>query len=111
MNDANLQLMQKANKKLGIKKQWVSTLDGKTRDRHKRLDGEVVDIDKPFSNGLMYPGDMSGPPGEVINCRCAMREIVEGYSNSAQYRRARGVDGKNEIIPYKTYEEWAKERL
>lgn len=33
--------------------------------------------DQPFSNGLMYPGDPSGPAEEVINCRCTvLHEIV-----------------------------------
>lgn len=38
---------------------------------HVILDGETVDIDKPFSNGLMYPRDPEdGRPEELINCRC-----------------------------------------
>ena len=33
--------------------------------------------DQPFINGLMYPGDPSGPAEEVINCRCTvLHEIV-----------------------------------
>ena len=114
MNEANLQGMEKASKKLDIQKEWVATLDGRTRRTHGRADGQRVDLDKPFIVGnskLMYPGDPSGSPEEVINCRCAMREIIEGYSNSADFRRARGLDGKNRIIPYQTYEEWAKNVL
>ena len=34
--------------------------------------GVTVPIDQPFPNGLMYPGDPSGSPGEIINCRCDM---------------------------------------
>lgn len=55
-----------------ITKQWDATLDGKTRDSHRKLDGEVRELDEPFSNGLMYPGDPSGSAAEVINCRCAL---------------------------------------
>lgn len=111
-NDANFQGMQKAQHKLKIQKKWIATLDSRTRDRHKDMDGEVRDIDKKFSNGLMYPGDQSaGKPGQVISCRCSMTELVEGYENSAAYRRARGLDGKNEVIPYKTYREWEHNRL
>ncbi len=38
---------------------------------HVVLEGETVAIDKPFSNGLMYPRDPNdGRPEEVIRCRC-----------------------------------------
>ncbi|MDD4985903.1 MAG: phage minor head protein [Dehalococcoidales bacterium] len=96
---------------LPVKKRWVATLDSKTRDRHANLDGETVDTKAPFSNGLMFPGDQGGPPEEVINCRCSMVTVVSGYDNAYAYRRARGVDGKNEVVPYKTYREWEKNRV
>ena len=38
---------------------------------HVILEGETVEIDKPFSNGLMYPRDPNdGRPEEVIRCHC-----------------------------------------
>lgn len=55
-----------------VVKQWDASLDGKTRDSHRQVDGEFRELDEPFSNGLMYPGDPSGRPEEVINCRCAL---------------------------------------
>ena len=55
-----------------VVKQWDSTLDGKTRDSHVRVDGEIRELDKKFSNGLMFPGDPSGAAAEVIHCRCAL---------------------------------------
>lgn len=51
-------------------KQWDSTLDGKTRDSHRMVDGEIREENEAFSNGLMFPGDPSGPAAEVVNCRC-----------------------------------------
>lgn len=54
-----------------VVKQWDSTLDGKTRESHRRVDGEIRELDETFSNGLMYPGDPKGAAAEVINCRCA----------------------------------------
>lgn len=55
-----------------VVKQWDSTLDARTRDSHARLDGEIRELDKRFSNGLKYPGDPGGSAAEVINCRCAL---------------------------------------
>lgn len=53
-----------------VVKQWDSTLDGKTRDSHRRVDGEIRELDEKFSNGLDFPGDPNGKAAEVINCRC-----------------------------------------
>ena len=55
-----------------VVKQWDSTLDGRTRDSHRKVDGEVRELDDKFSNGLMFPGDPSGKAAEVVNCRCAL---------------------------------------
>lgn len=51
---------------------WVAVLDGYTRDSHAAVDGEERPIDRPFSNGLMFPGDPRGSAEEVINCRCVI---------------------------------------
>lgn len=63
---------QYAAKKKGcdVVKQWDASLDGRTRDSHARVDGEIRELDEKFSNGLMFPGDPSGSAAEVINCRC-----------------------------------------
>jgi hypothetical protein len=45
-------------------------MDGNTRDIHAMVDGDEVPFDRPFSNGLMFPGDPSGSAENVINCRC-----------------------------------------
>ena len=53
---------------------WDSTLDGKTRDTHRQLDGQMKDIEEPFEIAgmtAMYPGDF-GDPAEDCNCRCAL---------------------------------------
>ena len=51
---------------------WVAVMDGYTRDSHAAVDGEERPIDRPFSNGLMFPGDPKGSAEEVINCRCVI---------------------------------------
>lgn len=56
-----------------VVKQWDSTLDGKTRDTHRKLDGQIRELEEPFEiDGMsaMYPGDF-GDPAEDCNCRCA----------------------------------------
>lgn len=55
-----------------VLKQWDASLDARTRDSHARVDGEIRELDEPFSNGLMFPGDPSGGASEVVNCRCAL---------------------------------------
>lgn len=57
-----------------IVKQWDSTLDGNTRSSHRHLDGQIRELDEPFSIGnkkAMYPGDFNDP-AEDCNCRCEM---------------------------------------
>ena len=54
-----------------VVKQWDAALDGRTRESHRRVDGEIKELDEEFSNGLMFPGDPSGGAAEVVNCRCA----------------------------------------
>lgn len=55
-----------------VVKQWDAALDKRTRESHAMVDGEIRELDKPFSNGLMFPGDPDGEAAEVINCRCAL---------------------------------------
>lgn len=59
-----------ANMGVEVKKQWLATNDIRTRHSHAALDGEIKELDEEFSNGLQYPGDPSGLPAEVYNCRC-----------------------------------------
>lgn len=60
------------NKGADVLKSWDATLDGRTRDSHAKVDGEIRELNEKFSNGLMYPGDSNGAAAEVINCRCAL---------------------------------------
>ena len=99
-----------AAEKMGIKcrKEWMATLDGRTRHSHAMLDGEVVDNDKKFSNGCLYPGDPNGAPAEIYNCRCTLVSVIDGIDTSGGKRRARNpVTGRNELIEDMTYAEWA----
>lgn len=63
-------------------KSWNSLLDGLERTTHNVAHGQLVKLGTYFTVGgaqLMYPGDPSGPPEEVINCRCfILPEFREG---------------------------------
>lgn len=65
-------------RQVGIKKhQWLTSRDTRVRDSHLDLDTDTVVIGEPFKNGLTHPGDVAGPPGEIINCRCSTLPVVE----------------------------------
>lgn len=99
-----------AAEKMGIKcrKEWMATLDGRTRHSHAMLDGEVVDNDKKFSNGCRFPGDPQGRPEEIYNCRCTLVSVIDGIDTSRGQRRARNPEtGQNGLIENMTYAEWA----
>lgn len=99
-----------AAEKMGIKlkKEWLATLDARTRHSHAMLDGEQVAQDKKFSNGCRFPGDPQGPPWEIYNCRCTLIAAVDGVDTSLAQRRARNADtGQTEVISNMTYAEWA----
>lgn len=99
-----------AAQKMGIKlkKEWLATLDGRTRHSHAILDGERVDNEKKFSNGCMFPGDPNGPAAEVYNCRCTMIAAVDGVDTSDAKRRARDPEtGESVLIENMSYAEWA----
>lgn len=76
-NQSTLDVMYKAvNCGARIVKQWDATLDGNTRDTHRELDGQVIDIDDYFvipSTGAraMYAGGF-GDPAEDCYCRCCI---------------------------------------
>lgn len=60
-----------------IVKQWDATLDGRTRDSHAAVDGEIRELDEPFSNGMMRPGDSNASAAEVVNCRCVLLQRAQ----------------------------------
>ena len=56
-------------------KEWMATRDSRTREWHREADGETVLLDGTFTVGgqeLDYPGDPSGSPDNIINCRCTL---------------------------------------
>lgn len=95
--------------KMGIEfeRVWIATLDGHTRDSHRRLDGQRVGVDEPFKSmygEIMYPGDPHADSRDVWRCRCSLGVQVKGASLGK--RRAKRADGGYDVIEYKTYKEW-----
>lgn len=87
-----------------MEKQWLATLDGRTRHDHAVADGQTVAEDEPFTVGgyeLMYPGDPCGPGHEIYNCRCTMIARVKGVDMSDALRRDRSGP-----VPNMTYAQW-----
>lgn len=89
-----------------LKKMWLATRDQRTRDSHVLLDGELREVDEKFSNGCMYPGDPHGAPGEVYNCRCAMRSKVDGADGADPYSPDLS---RNHRLGGMSYEEWKEQ--
>ena len=63
--------------------QWIAASDDRTRDSHVEVDGEIIPIGATYSNGLRFPGDMSGPIEEWINCRCSNAPFIIPYGYMA----------------------------
>lgn len=62
-------------------KVWISTDDKRTRPTHVEADQQRTLLRSPFqvgTAGLLFPGDPTGPAGEVINCRCTLLPVVLG---------------------------------
>ncbi len=104
-----------AAEKMGIKlkREWVATLDNRTRHSHAMLDGQQAAIDKPFKvdgHEIMFPGDTSAPGYLVYNCRCTLAAVVDGEKSKSQ-RRARDPEtGENVLVEDMTYQEWMAQK-
>ena len=62
-------------------KQWDTVMDGKERLTHQEANGQVQPLKQPFIVGqeeLLFPGDPTGSPSTIINCRCSTRILREG---------------------------------
>ena len=96
----------KRAQKMGIntRQQWMATLDGRTRHSHRVLDGEIVDVGKEFSNGCRFPGDPSGPAGEIYNCRCTLIAALKGFERDLSDTSLR----RDEKLGDMSYAEWKK---
>lgn len=107
---------------LGIKfkKVWTATLDNRTRDEHRDLDGQAVNPDEPFKihgEKIMFPGDPEADPSLVYNCRCTLTTELDDYpANFARraYDEYYDEDGNfhrdSYITEGTTYREWEQKK-
>ena len=92
-----------------VLKQWAASLDGATRETHRKLDGQIREIDELFEVGgkkAKYPGGF-GDPAEDCNCRCALLqrarwslddEELDTLKERAEYF---GIDKSKDFRDYK----------
>lgn len=65
---------------VSLKREWIASNDDRTRDDHGAADGQKVGPEEEFEVGgeeMMYPGDPSGSPENVINCRCVVAYVPQ----------------------------------
>ena len=89
-----------------IVKQWDSTLDSRTRESHQKLDGEIVNVNEKFSNGLLYPGDSNGSASEVVNCRCALLQRAKWGLTDEEFTKMNGKT--NELQHFESVDDYKK---
>lgn len=89
---------------IDLEQEWLATLDGRTRDAHRHLDGEHVPVGQPFKvDGyeIKFPGDPSAPGHLIWNCRCTLVPRLKNLDQSDAPR--------NSKLGGMSYEEWKNE--
>ena len=101
---------------IDIVKQWSAVLDGRTRDSHRRVDGENRKIEERFSNGLLYPCEAGQAASEVINCRCVAfsrvrQHLNDGFTKMDNFTKE--IRDFSAPSDYEAFKEmyWSKENL
>lgn len=94
-------------KSMGIPvvKQWIATLDSRTRHWHRELDGVTAETDEPFENEfgkIMFPGDPDADPANIYNCRCTLLSSIKGHELDIKDERVSYADEYADM----TYDEW-----
>lgn len=93
------------DKGIPVRKQWLATIDGRTRHWHRELDGAVEDLDKPFENSIgkiMFPADPDADGANVYNCRCTLLSAIKGFELDVTDPSIRPMPKLKDM----TYEEW-----
>ena len=79
-----------------VVKQWSAILDGRTREHHRQLDGQIKEVDEPFEidsrRKAMFPGGF-GRPEEDCNCRCRSNTRARWALEAPQTKMLGNTDG------------------
>ena len=113
--EAKTNSMKKAKQQgADVVKQWDATLDGKTRKKHRKLDGQWVEVDEYFE----VQGEKVKAPckfkdkGDNINCRCILLSRPRWAVDKRRVKSAKITDeyGKEveKLIEVKNYEDYKK---
>lgn len=113
--EAKLNSIKKAKQQgADVVKQWDSTLDGKTRKKHRKLDGQWVEVDDYFEvqgEKVKAPGKFKNK-GDNINCRCILLTRPRWAVDKRRVKSAKIKDeyGKEveKLIEVKNYEDYKK---
>ena len=65
-------------------KEWIATLDDRTRESHLQMDGKIMPMNETFEvqnteggvDNMLYPSDPNGSAGNVVNCRCSLAPVI-----------------------------------
>ena len=79
-----------------LRREWITADDNRRRDTHAAADGQVRAMDEPFDVGaakLLRPGDPSGPPEEIILCRCVIGFVTPDEQSKEIQMPDRAVAG------------------
>ena len=109
-SEAKLNVQQRAKAKgANIVKQWDCTLDSKTRDSHRELDGQIRELDEYFEvdgKKALAPCKF-GKASEDINCRCVLLTRARWVLDNPTTK----MDNETgEIIEAKDYKDWMKKK-
>jgi SPP1 gp7 family putative phage head morphogenesis protein len=94
-----------------MEKEWLATLDGRTRHEHRMLDGMHVPVDEKFEvegYEIEYPGDPSADDGMVYNCRCTLIARIKDFEHDLSDMDSR--ISNDEDVGDMTYDEWKESR-
>lgn len=96
-----------------ILKQWNAALDGRTRTHHRKLDGQLRELDEDFEvSGMKVkaPGYF-GRPSEDCNCRCALSQRARWALDEAELETLKQRAEYYELDKTEDFEDYKKKYL
>ncbi len=61
-------------------KEWFTAMDERVRLQHRAMHGKIINVGEmwnfPDGSSIRHPGDYSGPPHQIISCRCVEMIVI-----------------------------------